>query len=208
MKAVRLIDQAIKRLYQLSTPFHAEHFLMPKPLGSALKSPRAALYIAPPTEEEDTLSLGIYLNGEIQSELESFESWGTRWTASQTAAFGTAAEEVSHFNYLVHNAPVGRAVSHLELELQAEVDKFLLLFFADPQSFEELFEKCFEKFSWLPQLTAEQRTRYEEANRLAKAFLSKHAALFKKSETHEKCLRIFRAFYAMSLEGKVSRALP
>ena len=46
-------------------------------------------------------------------------------TAATWATFCTVTEEVSHFLFLLFRAGCGRAVSQLELELQAEVDKYL-----------------------------------------------------------------------------------
>jgi hypothetical protein len=204
VKAVTLIDRALKELYQLNSPFQAEHFLVTKPL--AHKAGSGALYIAEPTGDDDTLGLGIYLDEAIQKELQSFPTWEDHWSPVQTSAFGVAAEEVSHFNYIVHHAPKGRSVSHLELELQGEIDKFLLVFFASPQPLEELFEKCFEKFQWHPGLSEEERARYEQANILAKAFLFKNAGLIGKVEARERCFRFLREFYRLSFEGKVSVA--
>ncbi len=204
MKAVTLIDRALKELYQLKSPLQAEHFLVAKPL--AHKAGSGALYIAEPTREDDSLGLGIYLNSEIQNELQSFPAWENRWSPAQTSAFGVAAEEVSHFNYIVHHAPQGRSVSHLELELQGEIDKFLLVFYASPQPLEDLFEKFFEKFRWEPNLSDEERNRYEQANALAKAFLMKNASLIGKAEAREQCFKRLREFYRLSFDGKVSSA--
>lgn len=200
------IDRALKDLYNLDSPLQAEDFLVANPLGNQDPAPPAALYIAPPTEAEDTLSLGIYLNPEVHRQLGSLTNQLGAWTGGQIAAFGVAAEEISHFRYVVHNAPQGRSVSHLELELQGEIDRFILAFFAMSLPFADLFSRFFETFQWFENLSAEQKERYEEANRLAKAFLVKNANLMANSQRRQEFLKRVREFYRLSLEEKVSQA--
>jgi hypothetical protein len=66
------------------------------------------------------------------NQLASFQNWqGTAWSHDQIAAFTLVAEEVSHFHYLLHHAHQGRQVSQFELELQGDVDKLLLTYFAN-----------------------------------------------------------------------------
>lgn len=86
--------------------------------------------------------------------------------------FCTALEGVSHFHYLLWNLDRGREVSLLELELQAEVDKYAsaltLLMRQQPGRFpHRLHAALFDRVSYLPQLEAAARRRYEEANRYA-----------------------------------------
>jgi hypothetical protein len=209
--AISKIDRALKRLYNLQSPLQAEDFLLRRPYASSVEqAPPGALYIEPPTPEEDTLSMGIYLNPTVQTALDTFPQWNGLWNAQQFAAFGLAAEEVSHFHYVAHHAPQGRGVSQLELELQGEIDKFLLTFYAKPRDeksdpFQELLENFFKHFHFEQRLDPEQRERYEQANRLAKAFLIKHADLFQNAP-QEKLLKVVREFYRLSLEEKVSLA--
>jgi hypothetical protein len=207
--AISKIDRALKRLYNLHSPLQAEDFLLRRPYSSSVdQAPPGALYIEPPTPEEDTLSLGIYLNPSVQTALDDFPQWARHWNAQQLAAFGLAAEEVSHFHYVAHHAPQGRGVSQLELELQGEVDKFLITFFARPvaeEPFTALLERFFENFHFHPKLDAEQRERYAHAHTMAKAFLVKHADLFR-GAPQDKLLKIVREFYRLSLEEKVSLA--
>jgi len=86
--------------------------------------------------------------------------------------FCTALEGVSHFHYLVWSLTRGRDVSLLELELQAEVDKYTsalaLLMQQQPGRFPAaLHARLFDRVSFLPQLDDMSRRRYQEANRHA-----------------------------------------
>ncbi len=73
-------------------------------------------------EEEGAVSLGLYVSPEAQAALR-----GHRAEASEVGRFQAyclAAEGVSHFVYLVFRHGQTRSVSQLELELQAEIDKY------------------------------------------------------------------------------------
>ena len=87
----------------------------------------------------------------------------------------TALEGVSHFHYLVWSLARGRNVSLLELELQAEVDKYAtavaLMTRQQAGRFPEaLHARLFHAVSFLPQLDEISRRRYQEANRHAARF--------------------------------------
>lgn len=84
----------------------------------------------------------------------------------------TALEGVSHFHYLIWSLTRGRSVSLLELELQAEVDKYtsaVALFTRQRHGRfpESLHARLFHAVSFLPGLDESSRRRYEEANRHA-----------------------------------------
>jgi hypothetical protein len=87
----------------------------------------------------------------------------------------TALEGVSHFHYLMWSLARGRCVSLLELELQAEVDKYaialaLLTHQREGRFPGALHARMFDAISFLPQLDAVSRQRYQEANRHAARF--------------------------------------
>ena len=102
--------------------------------------------------------------------------------------FLIALEGVSHFHYLVWSLARGRNVSLLELELQAEVDKYAtavaLMTRQQAGRFPgALHARLFHAVSFLPQLDEISRHRYQEANR--------HAARFCRS-LEERFLRVRR----------------
>lgn len=84
----------------------------------------------------------------------------------------TALEGVSHFHYLMWRLARGGNVSLLELELQAEVDKYasalaLLVEQSAGRFPAALHARLFHHVAFLPQLDEVSRHRYEEANRHA-----------------------------------------
>jgi hypothetical protein len=85
-------------------------------------------------------------------------------------------EGVSHFLYLVERARTGLPATQLELELQAEVDKFVLLAFSpSPLSLERraLHEQLYEHVTFLHSADSELGERYRLANDLAARFTAR-----------------------------------
>lgn len=76
-------------------------------------------------EDGDTLSLALYIDAAVLARLERYDPLAAL-TQENLADYLTAAEGVSHFVYVCWNAGFDKPVTLLELELQAEVDKYVL----------------------------------------------------------------------------------
>jgi hypothetical protein len=106
------------------------------------------------------------------------------------------AEGVSHFVYVANRARQELPSTQLELELQAEVDKFVLLVLERvPYDRGEAFEvhsRLFERVSYLHDAGTELGDRYRTANDLAARFvrrlMSRNAG-----HTHAALRRFYRA---------------
>ena len=83
-------------------------------------SPDEALLVC---EDGETLHVGLFLDESVLAQL--VRGQGEPWSLERLRGFCHAAEGVSHFLYLAHRAEQHRPVSLLELEAQAEVDKYL-----------------------------------------------------------------------------------
>ena len=125
-------------------------------------------------EEEQGVRLGLFIERDVlrrlarRDPLEALDE-------HNLPDYCTALEGVSHFHYLVWSLARGRNVSLLELELQAEVDKYAiavaLMTRQQAGRFPEaLHTRLFHAVSFLPQLDEIGRRRYEEANRHAARF--------------------------------------
>ena len=215
------IDHSLKRLYHLDFDYRAEDFLLTQPYstGTAVGSNaqtefRGALYLV--TKSPDDLDLGIYLNASVRDVLTELNPrTARRWTFRQLRAFTIATEEISHFLYVLKNSLQGRAVSQLELEIQAEVDKFVILYFAQVggifpndarKIYDRLFARCFEQFGFAEGLSDEARERYRTANAVAKRFLLRLGPGLTDRKSCEFTLRLLRRFYALSCAEKISAA--
>ncbi len=126
------------------------------------------------SESDGSLSLTVYVNAQVVSWLARHNPL-QRLATSNLAAFCSAVEGISHFHYLIWCAQQGRSVSLLELELQAEVDKYslasCLLQEQGCTSFQAvLHSQMFAHVGYIRGLEMEQRQRYVEANRCAARF--------------------------------------
>ncbi len=223
MLAVQQIDRALKRLYNIESSHCAEDFLIfHKPIislkNAGSKDLSGALFIRGADslldDPESSLDLGIYLSSSVRETLHNFHLWVSPWSVEQLNAFCVACEEVSHFHYLLYNVNKSRPISQFELELQGEVDKFVLSLFSHfdvssrPQEkFEFLMSQLFEQFRLISSLEESQRRRYLEANCFARRFVQKLKKYF--SETHDfsKIIHQTRRFYQSDLATKMSSLL-
>lgn len=204
------MDRAIKRLYNLEHPLGAEAFLITKPILPA--AGQGAFFIQ--ARQDDELEVGIFLDSEVRVHLSHLRRWNpSHWDLPKLGAFAIAAEEVSHFNYFLHHRSMGRAVSQLELELQGEIDKFLLTLFSGhsvlkgPElaaKFETLLDQFFQHYQLVESLDAEQKARYEHASQLAKRFLLKYRDALLNPSKRETAFRLLRRFYRLNLSEKLS----
>ncbi|HEY7641979.1 MAG TPA: hypothetical protein VH814_19770 [Steroidobacteraceae bacterium] len=138
-------------------------------------------------EEEQGVRLGLFIDPQVLTRLARHDPLEAL-DHDNLPDYCTALEGVSHFHYLVWSLARGRNVSLLELELQAEVDKYAtaLALITRQQSGrfpDALHARLFHAVSFLPQLDEISRRRYQEANR--------HAARFCRS-LEEKFLRARR----------------
>jgi len=213
---IRKIDQAIKNLYRLENQLPAESFLVtlrtPAQMVENALGGAALLVVDSSVGAEPGLEVGIYFDPEIKSLLAGFEKWPrAEWRTEQVHAFAVASEEVSHFNYLVENASRHQPVSAWEMELQGEIDRFVLAYLSQRHqrkspSFEELFDRFFERYQWGAHLTEEKKSRYEDAHRHAKSVIAKLRPSFKDHRQWNKLIFELRKFYTASRSEK-ARAL-
>ncbi len=214
---IQKFDRALKALYNLPAPHRAENFLIVpsspklKNIEKVKQNSDQGAVIVKYLKGASTVDLGIFFGDKIRAGLHQAESLEpAHWQQHQLHALSVAAEEISHFHYLIDRCQLDRQVTQLELELQGEIDKFLLLFFLiqqlteeDTKLFEVLFEKVFFDFSWSPHLTLDQKARYEEANTHARQFIKNFGETIWTKRTLEEALSHLRHFYRLSQSEKL-----
>jgi hypothetical protein len=125
-------------------------------------------------EEPGAVGVSLYLDPELLERLQRADPL-ERLDATNVADYWTALEGVSHFVYLAWNAGHDKPVSILELEMQAEVDKyvasFALLQRQSPGRFPaELLTLLFERTRIDPKLARGREGMYRAASRYAQKF--------------------------------------
>src|SRR5438552_7157725 len=134
------------------------------------------LLVAQPADGSDEVVMSLYLDPALLERLRR-EDPLRRLHAGNLADCWTALEGVSHFLYLAWNAGHDRPVSLLELEMQAEVDKYVVSYWLLrrqlPQRFPaELRRVLFERTRIDPRLGRGRAGLYREASRYAEKFRS------------------------------------
>ena len=136
----------------------------------------------PPTTDEqvlvshkqDELHLALYIDRRVLDTLAAQDPFA-QLDECNLQDFCTALEGISHFHYLIWSAERRREVSLLELELQAEVDKYasamlLSLRQSHGRFPRDLHARLFHRVAFAAGLQEEHRRRYQEANRQAAYF--------------------------------------
>lgn len=158
------------------------------------------------TEEDDGIALSIFLDQEMLDRLDSADPL-RRLQAEQLADLCTVLEGISHFNYLIWCAGLDRSVTLLELEMQAEVDKFvathmLMMEQGERELVSKLHSWLFDSVRFRAEMEPEQLERYRAANGYASRFCHKlHEPLV---DGNDEVIDELRAFYRLSQQGKIS----
>jgi hypothetical protein len=122
----------------------------------------------------DEVAVSLYLDPALLERLRR-EDPLQRLHAGNVADWCTALEGVSHFLYLAWNAGHDKPVSLLELEMQAEVDKYVASYWLLRRQFPghfpaELRRVLFARTRIDPRLSAARADLYREASRYAEKF--------------------------------------
>ena len=139
--------------------------------GAMLANTNETLLVA---EETDGVALSVYLDEMTLARLDDVDPL-EKITDETLEDLWAVLEGISHFNYFAASALVNRQVTLLELELQAEVDKYvttLALFLAQGETdfLSRLHTRLFEAVEYREDLDAEQLVRYQTANDYASRF--------------------------------------
>lgn len=122
----------------------------------------------------DCVGVSLYLDPELLERLQRADPMQAL-TEANVADYWTALEGVSHFVYFAFNAGHDKPVSLLELELQAEIDKYVASYYLLTRQFPrrfpaELVPLLFERTRIDPQLAAGRADLYRNASRYAEKF--------------------------------------
>jgi hypothetical protein len=132
-----------------------------------------------------------------------------RLSGANIADFCTVFEGISHFTYYAFNATLNKTVTLLEMELQAEVDKFIaaavLLSRQGARSPGDLHRCLFDSIKFDQRLSAAELCRYQEASRYAGKYCSRIGPLVDAGISNAELRRELWSFYRMSQADKIRR---
>ncbi len=213
---LRRMQEFIGDIYDVSIAHDVYDFLVTdrQRLPPAARTNGASdeeLIVAQPEEGGGEIAMSLYLDPRLLERLDRADPMECLHHGN-VADYWTALEGVSHFLYLAWNAGHDKPVSLLELEMQAEIDKYVasywLLRRQFPQRFPaELLRLLFERTRIDPRLAAGREELYREASRYAEKFCrrleqSLRGAQGHRSEAH--VLAELRRFYRLTDIRKVA----
>ena len=165
------------------------------------------------SETDEGAHLCLFIDRPVLSRL-GIQDPLVRLTESNLGDYCTALEGVSHFLYASWRLHNDSPVSLLELETQAEVDKyaatvFLLINQAGGGYPAQVFARLFERSGFDSRLSAEQLDRYSTAHRGAARYCRYLERRFvKRGQAQvEAMLRELRKFYRLGSAAKMEYAL-
>jgi hypothetical protein len=203
---LRALQGGLESMYRVETDLDVCDFLVGGDDREALRTerqPREQLLIKP---EEDGFQLGLFVDERTLENL-AIRDPRRRLDEQNLHDFLLAVEGVSHFVYLVHRAQQDRPVSAVELELQAEVDKYLVALLVtwnqtgEPP--EGLRARLFANVRFAGDLSNEERERYELANSAADEYAASLEQRFVRSHAVDDMLGEVRRFYRKGLAEKL-----
>jgi hypothetical protein len=164
-------------------------------------------------EMHDGAGVALYLDPALLERLTSADPLGAL-TESNLADYCTALEGVSHFVYTTWRLGRDAPVSLLELETQAEVDKYAATVFLVAQQQgggypSQVHSRLFDRVSFDERLEPEQYHRYRTAHRCAARYCRALERRFvQRGEARiEALLRELRKFYRLGSTAKLRHAL-
>ncbi len=158
------------------------------------------------SEYEGGLHLSLFISEDVFKQLENKHPVNLI-EQGKHSEFCLMIEGVSHFLYLVWNADRHRQVTLLEMELQAEIDKFILMQSLidsdkDNDSINRLRVWLFENNTFGSQLNSSELERYELANYYAGKYCMALQQKYKLSGLNNGLLNDLRRLYRMGQQDK------
>jgi hypothetical protein len=210
------VQRGLELLYRIETHLDVRHYIVSEQercaslrggtLPGTERRPREQLLVS---ELDGELSLGLYLDAQALANLERHDPHAGLGQHN-FGDFCLAVEGVSHFIYVAQCAAADRTVTALELELQAEVDKYVSCVLLDDEAHlraRALRALLFDDVHYANDLGPVERSRYQTANREARQYAGALERRYLRaggggSEVNG-MLSELRHFYRLPLEAKL-----
>jgi hypothetical protein len=214
MLLTRLQD-LIGGIYDVSITHDVYDFLVTDRghLPAAVRSSESdeELIVAEPADASGgAVGMSLYLDPALLERLALADPM-VRLHDGNVADYWTALEGVSHFLYLAWNAGHDKPVSLLELEMQAEIDKYVASYWLLRRQFPdrfpgELLRLLFEKTRIDPRLARGREAMYREASRYAEKFCRRLEQSLRgtRGDSEGEVLAELRRFYRLTNARKVA----
>jgi len=204
------LQHGLETLYRIDTQLAVEHFLIgegERAEARPARAPREQVLLR--QHGDDEVGLGLFVDEEALSNLERHDP-GEGLDDRNFADFCVAVEGVSHFVYLARCAAEDRRVSALELELQAEVDKFACCTLLSSESLAPANDvaawrrRLYDEVTFAKDLDGDEHARYRVANAEAGRYARTLDRRYVAARRVPDMLLELRRFYRLNLDGKLS----
>lgn len=199
------VQRGLERLYRLTPKPEVGQFVIgerERTEAGVARSPREQLLLQ---EDDDGLAIGLYLDPQMLGGLAD-RGAGQLVRGQGFGDFMMLVEGVSHFVYVAFKAEENHQLSALELELQAEVDKYVTCLLSTEQSASvsaALRSRLFKDVIYDEDLDSHEQERYRVANNNALRYSESLERRFVARQSVSDMLVELRRFYRMSLSNKL-----
>ena len=206
MQTLARVQRGIETLYRIDTGLDIHQFVVGPEIRDELavaRKPREQLLVC---EDDGEMSLALFIDRTVLDNLAAHDP-GRGLGDHNLGDFLLAVEGVSHFIYTIHCARNDRPVSQLELELQAEVDKYVTCLLAtspEPGVSSTLRRRLFEDAEYEDDLDHDEQARYRAANDNANRYAAWLEDTFVARRKIPEMLAELRWFYRQGLAAKLS----
>lgn len=211
---LRHLQHGLQTIYRLDLGVDVEDFLCDEDTARAHDPEgrrREMLLVAHDAGTEE-VRVALWVEHEILAHLAA--SSPARWIlGDQFDAFCVGLEGVSHFVYLAFHGASGRPVTELELELQAEVDKFVTACLAVHALADAgpivtaIRRRLFDGARFVDAAGTERGDRYRVANQLASRYAARLEHLYHHDAGLRRLLSEVRRFYRLTQSQKIDEIL-
>jgi hypothetical protein len=205
MAVLSRLQRGLEQLYRIDTQVAVDDYLIDaaaREQFEVARSPREQLLLS---ERDGVLEIGLFVDQAALANLRRDDPT-QRLHDGNLGDFLLAIEGVSHFVYLIWKARAECQVSALELELQAEVDKYVTCLLACEGAewhSTPLRHRLFRDCEFEADLDEGERDRYARANDHAERYSASLERRFVRPRRMVEMLAELRQFYRLPLAGKV-----
>jgi hypothetical protein len=206
--ALAAVQRGLEKMYRVETGLHVEDFVVGEEFRNAVspvRRPREQLLVC---EDSGEMSIALFVDARAVDNLAA-QHPSNGLGNHNVEDFLLALEGVSHFVYTVVCAQRDRQVSALELEVQAEVDKYVtcLLHTEVSHSASEYWrQRLFVSPEYCADLDDEEQSRYRVANDNALRYTGFLQRTFVAARKIPEMLAELRRFYRRGLSDKLAFA--
>jgi len=209
------VQSTLAEIYDVETTARVEDFVcdaqaVRRAVGDAELARGEVLLIA---EDRDDVSVGLYVSPIALAALRERTDVWTDERSFEAACLVT--EGVSHFVYFMFRAEQGHGLSALELEVQAEVDKYAVGVLATPSArrrrslhgrSEALRYRLFGRTQFIDGAHTPLGERYRVAHRVASRYTRSLERRYVRRDDLRGLRRELRRFYRQGMTGKLEAA--